>query len=174
MSEDSSTTAGGGVWDTSGGANGDDIPFAPTIDWWALTPQERLEELGQLRVFVARLVVDYELESGVIPPCWERHEWVIRVLDALYRSYLIATHPVQPGEALIGWHHNFVFVRDLLREAFTGSCTASGHVPARSQSWAADIVAGDKDSLEWIRRHREAMAAYRTEAEAAAVAAAGA
>ena len=174
MSEDSSTTAGGGVWDTSGGANGDDIPFAPTIDWWALTPQERLDELGPLRVFVARLVVDYELGAGVIPPCWEKHEWVVRVLDALHRSYLIATHPVQPGEALIGWHHNFVFVRDLLREAFTGSCTASGHVPARSQSWAADIVAGGKDSQEWIRRQGEAMAAYRTEAEAAAVAAAGA
>lgn len=173
MSETSSTT-GGGAWDTGVGANGEDAPFAPTIDWWTLPDDERLEELGELRIFVARLVTDYELDAGVIPPCWEKHEWAIRVLDALHRSYLIATHPTQVGEALIGWHNNYVFARDLLREAFTGSCTASGHVPARTQAWAADIVAGGKDSLEWSRRHEEAMAAYRTEAEAAAVAAAGA
>ena len=173
MSEDSTTT-GNGVWDTSGGANGDDVPFAPTIDWWSLSAEERLKELGELRIFVARLVVAYELDAGTIPPCWEQHEWAIRVLDALRRSYLIATHPTQSGEALVGWHHNYVLARDLLREIFTGSCTASDHVPAHSQAWAAAIVAGGKDNQEWIRRHKEAMAAYRTEAEAAAVAAAGA
>lgn len=173
MSEDSSIN-GGGVWDTSGGANGDDVPFAPTIDWWNLPGDERLEQLGELRIFVARLVTDYELGAGTIPPCWEKHEWVIRVLDALYRSYLIATHPTQSGEALVGWHHNYVFACGLLREAFAGSCTASEHVPARTQVWATDIVAGGKDSREWIRRHEEAMAVYRTEAGAAAVEAAGA
>lgn len=173
MSESGSATSAG-AWDTSGEAGGDDVPFAPTIDWWSLTGAERLEELGNLRTFVARLVVDYNLDAGTVPQCWEQHEWAIRILDALYRSYLIATHPTQIGEALVGWHHNLVFACELLREMFTGSCTASEHVPARPQAWAADIVAGGKDSQEWSRRHKEAMAAYRTEAGAAAVAAVGA
>lgn len=170
MSESSSVTSAG-AWDTSGEAGGDEVPFAPTIDWWALTPQERLEELGNLRAFVARLVVTYELDASTVPQCWEQHEWAIRILDALYRSYLIATHPTQIGEALVGWHHNLVFACELLREGFTGSCTASEHVPARPQPWAANIVAGGKDSQEWNRRQEEAMIAYRTEAGAAAAAA---
>ncbi len=173
MSE-SSSAGGAGAWDTSSEANRDDIPFAPTIDWWNLTGAERLEELGNLRMFVARLVVDYNLDAGTIPPCWEQHEWAIRILDSLFRSYLIATHPTQIGEALVGWHHNLVFSCELLRELFTGSCTASEHVPARPQRWAADIISGSKDSPEWSRRHKEAMAAYRTAAGAAAVAAVGA
>ena len=172
MSESSSATSTG-AWDTSGEAGGDEVPFAPTIDWWALTPQERLEELGNLRAFVARLVVTYELDAGTVPRCWEQHEWAVRILDALYRSYLIATHPTQIGEALVGWHHNLVFACELLREGFTGSCTASEHVPARPQPWAADIVTEGKDSQEWSRRQEEAMAAYRTEAGAAVVAAVG-
>ena len=167
MSESSSVTSAG-AWDTSGEAGGDEVPFAPTIDWWALTPQERLEELGNLRAFVARLVVTYELDASTVPQCWEQHEWAIRILDALYRSYLIATHPTQIGEALVGWHHNLVFACELLREGFTGSCTASEHVPARPQPWAANIVAGGKDSQEWNRRQEEAMVAYRTGAGAAA------
>ena len=171
---ESSSAGGAGAWDTSSEANGDDIPFAPTIDWWNLTGAERLEELGNLRMFVARLVVDYNLDAGTIPPCWEQHEWAIRILDSLFRSYLIATHPTQIGEALVGWHHNLVFSCELLRELFTGSCTASEHVPARPQRWAADIISGSKDSPEWSRRHKEAMAAYRTAAGAAAVAAVGA
>lgn len=164
----------GGQWDTSGEANGDDTPFAPTIDWWTLNPEERIEELGDLRGFVAKLVMAYELDAGVIPPCWEQHEWAIHILDALHRSYSIATHPTQVGEALFGWHHNFIAARDFLREGFTGSCTASEHVPARPQAWAADIVTEGKDSQEWVKRQEEAMAAYRTEAGAAAVAAVGA
>ena len=121
MSESSSATSAG-AWDTSGEAGGDDVPFAPTIDWWSLTGAERLEELGNLRTFVARLVVDYNLDAGTVPQCWEQHEWAIRILDALYRSYLIATHPTQIGEALVGWHHNLVFACELLREMFTGTC----------------------------------------------------
>lgn len=174
MSENDSSSGDSVQWDTSGGAGGEGIPFAETIDWTTLSPEERLEELGDLRGFVARLVSDYELDGGSVPPCWEKHEWAIRVLDALYRSYLIATHPVQSGEALIGWHHNFVFARDLLREGFSGQCTASGHVPARTQAWALDIVAGGKDSKEWQARQVEAVAAYRAQAGAAAVAAADA
>ena len=53
-----------GTSGTSSARTADD-PFTQAVDWWSLTPQERLEELGELRIFVARLMVAYELDSTV-------------------------------------------------------------------------------------------------------------
>lgn len=156
----------------SGDMDGVEAPFAPTVDWWALEPADRLRTLGELRVWVARLVVAYDLDARTVPPCWERHEGAVRLLDALHRSYLVAIHPTQVGEALVGWHHNLRFVCDELRATFvSGSCSASRHVEPRPQRWAADIDAGGQDSEEWKKQQEAALEAYRRAVEAAAASA---
>ena len=157
--------------DNAAGRKADD-PFTSAVDWWTMTAEERLNELGELRIFVARLVVAYELDSTFIPPCWEKHEGYIRFLDALHRSYRDATHPAQTGEALMGWHHNYQFVRDeLMMRSKQLTCSTIMHHPFRAPAWAAEIVDEGEDSLEWRRRQEEAMGAYRDQAVAAAVAA---
>lgn len=151
-------------------ARTDDDPFTQAVDWWSLTPQERLEELGELRIFVARLMVAYELDSTFIPPCWEKHEGYIRFLDALHRSYLDATHPAQTGEALMGWHHNYQFVREVLTALSKQlPCTSATHHPFQAPAWATSVVNEGKEGEEWQARQEEAMGAYRDQAVAAAV-----
>lgn len=155
----------------AGGSRTADDPFTQAIDWWSLSAEERLKELGELRIFVAKLVVAYELDSTVIPPCWEKHEGYIRFLDALHRSYLDATHPAQTGEALMGWQHNYRFVCDeLTTRSKQLPCTSAKHHPFQAPAWATAIVNDGKDGHEWQARQEEAMGAYRDQAVAAAVA----
>ncbi|CED91282.1 hypothetical protein [Actinomyces succiniciruminis] len=144
-----------------------DVPFAPTVDWWAMTPDERLETLGELRIWVAKLIVAYGHRSvGSIPRCWEQHEGAVRLLDALHRSYLIATHPAQVGEALIGWHHNLTYVREELRTLFGGcACTDTHHAPLTPPSWATDMAEAGKDSDTWQACQDRALAAYRQQVQ---------
>ncbi|WP_052375320.1 hypothetical protein [Actinomyces israelii] len=142
-----------------GNEDGKDTPFAPTVDWWAMRDAERVKTLEELRVFVARLVVVYRLD---VPPCWERHEGAVRLLDALHRSYLIAVHPTQVGEALIGWHQNYAFIREELHAYFAGqACSPTTHVRPRPPAWAADINEGGRSSETWRAGQEEAVAAYR-------------
>lgn len=162
--------AAGKAAGAAGGARTADDPFTQAVDWWSLSAEERLTELGELRIFVARLMVAYELDSTFIPPCWEKHEGYIRFLDALHRSYLDATHPAQTGEALMGWHHNYQFVRDELAACSKQlSCTSLTHHPFQAPAWATAIVNDGKDGHEWQARQEEVMVAYRGQAVAAAV-----
>ena len=62
---------GKAVGAAAGGGRTADDPFTQAVDWWSLSTEERLKELGDLRIFVAKLVVAYELDSTFIPPCWE-------------------------------------------------------------------------------------------------------
>lgn len=155
----------------AGGGRTADDPFTQAVDWWSLSAEERLKELGELRIFVAKLVVAYELDSTFIPPCWEKHEGYVRFLDALHRSYLDATHPAQTGEALMGWHHNYQFVREAL-EACSKQlpCTSATHHPFQAPAWATAIVNEGKEGKEWQARQEEAMGAYRDQVVEAAVA----
>ena len=158
--------AAGKAAGTAGGARTADDPFTQAVDWWSLSAEERLTELGELRIFVARLMVAYELDSTFIPPCWEKHEGYIRFLDALHRSYLDATHPAQTGEALMGWHHNYQFVREALAACSKQlSCTSLTHHPFQATAIGND----GKDGHEWQARQEEVMVAYRGQAVAAAV-----
>lgn len=162
--------AAGKAAGTAGGARTADDPFTQAVDWWSLSAEERVAELGELRIFVARLMVAYELDSTFIPPCWEKHEGYIRFLDALHRSYLDATHPAQTGEALMGWHHNYQFVREALAACSKQlSCTSLTHHPFQAPAWATAIVNDGKDGHEWQARQEEVMVAYRGQAVAAAV-----
>lgn len=146
----------------AGDGGGADAPFCPTVDWWAMTPAARVEALDELRVFVARLVVAYGSRAGSIPRCWERHEGAVRILDALYRSYLIAIHPAQVGEALMGWHHNLIEARDELRALFAAEgCTDDYHNMIPAPAWAREIAENGKDSQAWTEAHEAAIQDYR-------------
>lgn len=145
------------------------VPFAPTVDWWSISPAERLRILEDLRVFVARVIVTYGHRGlGSIPRCWEQHEGAVRLLDALHRSYLIATHPNQVGEALIGWHHNLTYVRDELKSMFSlAACTDSHHQAFSVPQWAAEMNEQGKDAQAWKQDQEAALSAYRQQAVAA-------
>lgn len=112
------------------------------VDWWALSPAARTMILEPLRRWVAELVAAYDLDSRTIPSCWEEHEGAVRLLDALHRSYLLATDPRQDGEAAVGWHHNLDFVRGQLRLLFStcGCSQEGGHVQAHVPAWAKRIL----------------------------------
>lgn len=162
---------GKAVGAAAGGGRTADDPFTQAVDWWSLSAEERLKELGDLRIFVAKLVVAYELDSTFIPPCWEKHEGYVRFLDALHRSYLDATHPAQTGEALMGWHHNYQFVRDeLTARSKQLPCTSVTHHPVQAPAWATAVVNEGKEGEEWQARQEEAMGAYRDQVVEAAVA----
>ncbi|WP_139738213.1 hypothetical protein [Actinomyces wuliandei] len=137
---------------------------ASAIDWWALTPAQRLHELGRLRLFVGRLVTAYTLPSTIVPPCWELHEDAVRLLDALHRSYRTATLPGQTGDALISFHRDLALVRDELRTSFARYPCADHHddhvYQASAQDWAADIATHGKASTTWRRAQAQAWAAY--------------
>lgn len=149
---------------------GSEAPFAPSVDWWEMDPADRVDTLGELRIFVARLVTAYGHQmTGAIPACWEQHEGAVRLLDALHRSYLVATHPAQVGEALIGWHHNLTYIRGELQTLFgMEACTDDHHAPMSVPQWAADIDADGKESQTWQARQAEALAAYEREVAARA------
>lgn len=49
----------------------------------SLNDTERAELLEQLRDWVAALVTRYDIDTRVIPPCWERHNGMVEALTAL-------------------------------------------------------------------------------------------
>lgn len=158
---------GGAGGDGEGGGAG---RASAVVDWWALSPADRLAELDDLRLFVGRLVAVFRWDEGVVPPCWERHEAAVRMLDALRCSYAAATGPASGGFAATMWLRDLAFVRDELRGVFRSSSCRGSHNEAvwaaGAQAWALDVSERGRESDTWRRGRAEAVEEYRRALEA--------
>ncbi|MDO4900838.1 hypothetical protein [Actinomyces sp.] len=152
----------------SGTAREEVPPVTGLVDWWSLTAAQRASELAALRLFVGRLVACYRWDSSTVPACWEQHEAAVRMLDALRQSYFSALSPGMGGSVMVAWHRDLAFVRQELREYFSGLACRTRHDPdsyeAALQSWAKDIDEHGRASDTWIKGQERAYAAYQRQA----------
>jgi hypothetical protein len=109
------------------------------MDWSDLSAAERRDELHRLWPWVLELVRVWPLSRDVVPPCWFRHEALIRILSAARDAYLAAYHPTQHASAAADWMQVWDATEDRLRRwvSRTG-CRSAEHHPDRIQRWVAD------------------------------------
>lgn len=112
------------------------------VDWSALTAFERHAELRRLWVWVLDMVRTWPVPRDVVPPCWYRHESLIRILSAARDAYVAAYDLSQPLSAAAEWMHVWDVTEDRLRRWVSRTGCKSEHHPDRIQRWAADTKDG--------------------------------
>jgi hypothetical protein len=113
--------------------------FPRPVDWSTLSAGERRTELRRLWPWVAEHVRTWPVSRDVVPPCWFRHESLIRILSALRDGYLTAYHATQAASAAADWMQVWDATEERLRRWVSRSgCKSSEHHPDRIQRWAAD------------------------------------
>ena len=119
-----------------------DIPHP--VDWEALSAAERRAELTRLHQWVVDLVAIWPVDRSVVPPCWYRHETLIRTLAACRDAYLTAYDPSQAASAAADWMHVWDATQERLRRwVLVSGCRSSQHRPDPLQRWAHDARNGD-------------------------------
>jgi len=109
------------------------------VDWSELSAVERRAELHRLWPWVVELVRLWPVSRDVVPPCWFRHEALIRILSAARDAYLAAYHPTQHSSAPADWMQVWDSTEDRLRRWVSRSgCKSAEHHPDRIQRWVAD------------------------------------
>ena len=118
-------------------ALGDDFPHP--VDWSALSAVERRNELRRLWPWVVELVRTWPVARDVLPPCWYRHESLIRILSAARDAYLTAYHSSQAASAAADWMHIWDAAEERMRRwvSRTG-CKSGEHHADRIQRWVSD------------------------------------
>jgi hypothetical protein len=118
-------------------AMGGDFPHP--VDWSALSAVERRDEACRLWPWVVELVRTWPVSRDVVPPCWYRHESLIRILSAARDAYLTAYHSSQAASAAADWMHVWDATEERLRRWVSRSgCKSGEHHPDRIQRWVAD------------------------------------
>jgi hypothetical protein len=134
----------------SAALGGDEFPRP--VDWSTLTAAERRTELCRLRPWVAELVRIWPVSRDVVPPCWYRHESLIRVLSALRDAYLTAFHATQAASAAADWMQVWDATEERLRRWVSRSgCKSGEHHPDRIQRWVTDPDAATAAAAEFDR-----------------------
>jgi hypothetical protein len=113
--------------------------FPRPVDWSTLSAAERRTELRRLWPWVSELVRCWPVSRDVVPPCWYRHESLIRILSALRDAYLTAYHATQAASAAADWMQVWDAAEDRLRRWVSrAGCKSSEHHPDRIQRWVTD------------------------------------
>lgn len=73
------------------------------IDWSMPSATARRDELESLWSWVVELVSVWPVSSDVVPPCWFRHEPLVRMLSSARDAYLTMFHQSQPASAAVDW-----------------------------------------------------------------------
>lgn len=109
------------------------------VDWSVLSATARRDELQHLWRWVVELAGTWPVPSDVVPPCWYRHESLIRILSAARDAYLTAYGSPQPASASADWMHTWDATEQRLRHwvRITG-CNSQRHRPDMIQRWVAD------------------------------------
>jgi hypothetical protein len=104
-----------------------------------LSATARRDEVRRLWLWVVELAAAWPVASDVVPPCWYRHESLIRVLSAARDAYLAAYGSSQPASAAADWMHVWDATVQRLRHwvRVTG-CNSQRHRPDPIQRWVAD------------------------------------
>ena len=147
------------VGDAFNGSAFADIPHP--VDWEALSPAQRRTELTMLHQWVAGLVAVWPVDRSVVPPCWYRHESLIRILAACRDAYLTAYDPSQAASAAADWMHVWDATQERLRRwVLVSGCRSGQHRADPLQRWAHDArndAAGpDSEFEEFVRADFEA------------------
>lgn len=109
------------------------------MDWATLTATERRTELRRLWPWVTELVRTWPVSRDVVPPCWYRHESLIRVLSALRDAYLTAYHATQAASAAADWMQVWDATEERLRRwVARAGCKSGEHHPDRIQRWVTE------------------------------------
>jgi hypothetical protein len=118
-------------------ALGGDVPHP--VDWSVLSATARRDEAQRLWLWVVELAAAWPASSDVVPPCWYRHESLIRILSAARDAYLTAYGSSQPASAAADWMHVWDATGQRLRHwvRVTG-CNSQRHRPDPIQRWVAD------------------------------------
>ena len=125
--------------------------FPRPVDWSALSAADRQEEMRRLWPWVAELVRTWPVSRDVVPPCWFRHESLIRILSALRDAYLTAYHATQAASAAADWMLVWDATEERLRRWVSRSgCKSGEHHPDRIQRWVVEEVeaSATKDAFE--------------------------
>jgi hypothetical protein len=113
--------------------------FPRPVDWSTLSAAERRTELRRLWPWVIKLVRTWPVSRDVVPPCWYRHESLIRILSALRDAYLTAYHATQAASAAADWMQVWDATEERLRRWVARSgCKSGEHHPDRIQRWVTD------------------------------------
>ncbi|MGH9249513.1 MAG: hypothetical protein ACRD0W_08385 [Acidimicrobiales bacterium] len=139
-------------------------PFADTphpVDWEALSAAERRAELTRLHQWVVDLVAIWPVDRSVVPPCWYRHETLIRILAACRDAYLTAYDPSQAASAAADWMHVWDATQERLRRwVLVSGCRSGQHRADPLQRWAHDARNGaaspDSEFEQFVRSDFEA------------------
>jgi hypothetical protein len=108
---------------------------APT-HWPALGDEELIQAVGDLRVWVDRLVERFALDVRTVPPCWDRHNTMVEALSALrdYERGCYAETASPSGG--VDFIRALREISQFLREAAAQTqCSAREHRP--DQQWNA-------------------------------------
>jgi hypothetical protein len=122
----------------------DDLPltglgdYAHPVDWSALSPTRRQDELRRLWPWVNELARSWPVARDLLPPCWYRHESLIRVLSALRDAHLTAFELTQAASAAADWMHVWDATEERLRRWVARAGCRSEHHSDRPQRWVAD------------------------------------
>jgi hypothetical protein len=113
--------------------------FPRPVGWSTLSAAERRTELRRLWPWVSELVRTWPVSRDVVPPCWYRHESLIRILSALRDAYLTAYHATQAASAAADWMQVWDATEERLRRwVARAGCKSSEHHPDRIQRWVTD------------------------------------
>jgi hypothetical protein len=113
--------------------------FPRPVNWSTLSAAERRTELRRLWPWVTELVRTWPVSRDVVPPCWYRHESLIRILSALRDAYLTAYHATQAASAAADWMQVWDATEERLRRwSARAGCKSGDHHPDRIQRWVTD------------------------------------
>jgi hypothetical protein len=94
----------------------------------SLTAIEHEQVMEQLREWVAALVVRFDIDARVIPPCWEHHNGMVEALSALRDHERDCYADNAPPSAAVDWLRAFREIEARLIElASLTNCTAREH-----------------------------------------------
>jgi hypothetical protein len=113
--------------------------FPRPVDWSTLPAAERRTELRRLWPWVSELVRTWPVSRDVVPPCWYRHESLIRILSALRDAHLTAFHATQAASAAADWMQVWDATEERLRRwVARAGCKSAEHHPDRIQRWVIE------------------------------------
>lgn len=125
--------------------------FESPINWWTLSPIDRIETLSVLSVWVPELVSRYELADAVVPPCWFQHEPMVQEMLALYQyRNQQQVLPAAPPGAMLDFHAQFqLFLSRMRFWVGQSGCNVAEHFEHALQHW---VVPGQATQAKWAVR----------------------
>ena len=110
--------------------------LAGPVHWPSLTADEQETRSSELDQWVRELVVRFDLDVRLVPPCWHRHNGMVETLSALRDHERASYADTAPPTAAIDWLRALREVEARLHElASKTQCTAQAHRTGIARVW---------------------------------------